>query len=153
MRELWPCLYPRRGATQRAALAADRTGGRFPAFPGDLAKAGLGLCTIALLAVVGTIMLAPFAWLICAAFKDKDVLNKYAFLPPPHEISHQTVNLDNFRDLFTANRQHQWAGQFLAIHFQLAVSGIDRDGRIRVLLFDGRIRDGQVSTSRDGTPC
>ncbi len=64
-------------------------------------KLAWGYARIALLAVVGTIMLAPFAWLICAAFKDKDVLNKYTFLPPPHEISHQTVNLDNFRDLFT----------------------------------------------------
>jgi ABC-type glycerol-3-phosphate transport system permease component len=54
----------------------------------------------ALLTVVGTIMLIPFAWLICAAFKDKAVLNEYTFLPPPSNISTQTINLGNFRTLF-----------------------------------------------------
>jgi ABC-type glycerol-3-phosphate transport system permease component len=55
---------------------------------------------VVLLALVGAIMLAPFIWLVCAAFKDKDALNKYTFLPPPSEISPKTVNLDNFRELF-----------------------------------------------------
>jgi multiple sugar transport system permease protein len=55
----------------------------------------------ALLALVGAVMLMPFAWLICAAFKDKDVLNEYMFLPPPQKISSTTINLDNFRTLFT----------------------------------------------------
>jgi multiple sugar transport system permease protein len=55
---------------------------------------------VALLGVVGTVMMLPFVWLVCAAFKDKDALNKYTLLPPPGEISHQTVNLDNFRKLF-----------------------------------------------------
>jgi ABC-type glycerol-3-phosphate transport system permease component len=63
-------------------------------------KVAWGFARLALLAIVGTVMLAPFAWLICAAFKDKDVLNKYTFLPPPQEISHQTINFDNFRTLF-----------------------------------------------------
>ncbi|HWP40937.1 MAG TPA: carbohydrate ABC transporter permease [Tepidisphaeraceae bacterium] len=52
------------------------------------------------LLIVGTIMLLPFVWLICAAFKDKDVLNEYMFLPPPSKISPRTVNTENFRTLF-----------------------------------------------------
>ena len=52
------------------------------------------------LAVVGTVMLLPFVWLICAAFKDKDVLQQYTFMPPVSEISSKTVNLGNFRTLF-----------------------------------------------------
>jgi ABC-type glycerol-3-phosphate transport system permease component len=55
---------------------------------------------ITVLALAGTVMLMPFVWLICAAFKDKDVLNEYVFLPPPAKISSKTINLDNFRELF-----------------------------------------------------
>jgi ABC-type glycerol-3-phosphate transport system permease component len=55
----------------------------------------------ALLAILGTVMLMPFAWLICAALKDKNYLNEYVFLPPPGKISHETVNLNNFRTLFS----------------------------------------------------
>jgi multiple sugar transport system permease protein len=51
------------------------------------------------LILVGTLMLLPFAWLICAAFKDIDAMNRYAFLPPPSEISSQTINLKNFHEL------------------------------------------------------
>jgi len=54
----------------------------------------------ALLAVVGTVIMLPFVWLVCAAFKDPDVLNEYTFLPPPQKISNETINLDNFRTLF-----------------------------------------------------
>jgi multiple sugar transport system permease protein len=56
---------------------------------------------LALLLVVGTIILMPFAWLVCASFKDKDVLNEYNFLPPLAKISSKTINLDSFRTLFT----------------------------------------------------
>jgi len=55
---------------------------------------------LALLLVVGTVIMLPFVWLICASFKDKAVLNEYTFLPPPTKISAQTINLDNFRTLF-----------------------------------------------------
>jgi ABC-type glycerol-3-phosphate transport system permease component len=41
----------------------------------------------------------PFVWLFCAAFKDKSVLNQYTFLPPPQEISRETVNLNSFKTL------------------------------------------------------
>jgi ABC-type glycerol-3-phosphate transport system permease component len=55
---------------------------------------------VALLMIVCTVMMLPFAWLICASFKDKAVLNEYTFLPPPTKISADTINLDNFRTLF-----------------------------------------------------
>jgi ABC-type glycerol-3-phosphate transport system permease component len=55
---------------------------------------------LALLVVVGTVMMLPFVWLLCAAFKDKAVLNEYTFIPPPAKISSDTINLDNFRTLF-----------------------------------------------------
>jgi ABC-type glycerol-3-phosphate transport system permease component len=61
---------------------------------------------VATLVVVGTIMLMPFAWLICSAFKDKEVLQKYTFLPPPSLLTQRTstgtmpINFDNFRTLF-----------------------------------------------------
>jgi multiple sugar transport system permease protein len=54
---------------------------------------------LALLACVSSVMLAPFLWLVCAAFKDKSVLNDYMFLPPWAQISSKTINLDNFRQL------------------------------------------------------
>jgi ABC-type glycerol-3-phosphate transport system permease component len=53
------------------------------------------------LVAAGCLMLAPFAWLVCAAFKDKDVLMQYIFLPPMSEWSPKTLNLDNFRQLFS----------------------------------------------------
>lgn len=62
-------------------------------------SAALKYGRFAVLILVGTLMLLPFAWLICAAFKDIDAMNKYAFLPPPSEISAKTINLQNFRDL------------------------------------------------------
>jgi ABC-type glycerol-3-phosphate transport system permease component len=49
-------------------------------------------------------VLSPFVWLIAAAFKDKSVLNQYAFFPPLDEWSAQTMNLDNFRRLFAGER-------------------------------------------------
>jgi len=52
-----------------------------------------------ILILVATVMLMPFAWLICASFKDPTVLNEYSFLPPPSHISSATVNLKNFHDL------------------------------------------------------
>jgi multiple sugar transport system permease protein len=55
---------------------------------------------LAVLFLVATVMLMPFAWLICSAFKDTNVMNEYTFLPPPSQISSQTVNLSNFHELF-----------------------------------------------------
>ena len=62
-------------------------------------KAASSYGRVAVLVVAVTIILMPFAWLVCAAFKDKSVLNEYTFLPPPAKVSSETVNLDNFRTL------------------------------------------------------
>jgi multiple sugar transport system permease protein len=62
--------------------------------------AAWGYGRITVLILVGTVILAPFAWLVCAAFKDPGVLNEYTFLPPPDKISRDTINLENFRTLF-----------------------------------------------------
>ncbi len=64
-------------------------------------KAAWKYARVASLVVIGTVMFIPFAWLVCAAFKDPNVLNDYTFLPPPSKISSQTVNVENFRTLFT----------------------------------------------------
>jgi len=54
---------------------------------------------LVILLLVATVMLMPFAWLVCSAFKNTDAMNQYSFLPPPSEISSKTLNLDNFRAL------------------------------------------------------
>jgi multiple sugar transport system permease protein len=43
--------------------------------------------------------LAPFAWIACAAFKDRSVLLEYSFLPPLAGWA-KTINLGSFRKLF-----------------------------------------------------
>jgi ABC-type glycerol-3-phosphate transport system permease component len=58
------------------------------------------------------VILLPFVWLICAAFKDTTVLNEYAFLPPIHKISHSTINLDSFRTLFREKQTVQGSVSF-----------------------------------------
>jgi ABC-type glycerol-3-phosphate transport system permease component len=62
-------------------------------------RAAVSYARLTVLLLVGTVMLMPFAWLVCAAFKDKDVLNEYTFLPPPEKISTETINLENFQTL------------------------------------------------------
>jgi ABC-type glycerol-3-phosphate transport system permease component len=61
---------------------------------------------------VSIVMLLPFVWLVCAAFKDKSVLNEHLFLPPPHAISSRTVNLDNFRTLVAPHETTQGTVSF-----------------------------------------
>jgi multiple sugar transport system permease protein len=56
---------------------------------------------VAVLTAVALVMLAPFAWLVCAAFKDPAVLNDYRFLPPISKWSSETINLTNFRVLLS----------------------------------------------------
>lgn len=53
-----------------------------------------------LLILVAALVLMPFGWLICAAFKDKSVLNEFTFLPPISRWSADTINLNNFITLF-----------------------------------------------------
>jgi len=43
--------------------------------------------------------LAPFAWIACAAFKDRGALMEYTFLPPP-SAWRRMINLGNFEKLF-----------------------------------------------------
>jgi multiple sugar transport system permease protein len=76
-------------------------------------RLGLTVGRFAVLSVVGTIMLLPFIWLVCASFKHPNVLNQYLFLPPisewstPQELNVQgkiipgvTVGFSNFERLF-----------------------------------------------------
>ena len=64
------------------------------------------------LLLVGTVILLPFVWLICAAFKDTTVLNEYRFLPPVSKISSHTLNLDSFRTLFADKQTVQGSVSF-----------------------------------------
>ena len=52
------------------------------------------------LASIADLILAPFFWLICSAFKDPEVLMAYTFLPPVAEWSSQTINFSNLKKLF-----------------------------------------------------
>ena len=60
-----------------------------------------------LLGIASVVVLAPFFWLVAAIFKDKAVLNDYIFLPPPSDWSEKTLNLNNFRELFSAKESVQ----------------------------------------------
>ncbi|MCS7033918.1 MAG: carbohydrate ABC transporter permease [Phycisphaerae bacterium] len=70
-------------------------------------RAGRAYLRLSVLLMVCSLMLLPFVWLICAAFKDKSVLNEYTFLPPvarwfPGDAGEPALlNLGNFRELFT----------------------------------------------------
>jgi ABC-type glycerol-3-phosphate transport system permease component len=63
-------------------------------------KLAISYARLVVLLCAGTIILMPFVWLVCAAFKDDSVLNEYTFLPPLHKISSATINLGSFRTLF-----------------------------------------------------
>jgi len=67
-------------------------------YPRDAEIAGACLRYI-LLGCAAFLVLSPFVWLVSSAFKDKDVLMQYSFLPPISEWSTRTINLDNFRTL------------------------------------------------------
>lgn len=56
---------------------------------------------------MSVVVLAPFLWLIAAAFKDPLVLNDYIFFPPLSEWSAQTMNLKNFARLFAGDEAVQ----------------------------------------------
>jgi len=64
------------------------------------------------LSLVAIVILMPFFWLICSAFKDKAVLNEYTFLPPIDKIDSSTINLDNFRTLFAEQQTVQGPVRF-----------------------------------------
>jgi len=54
------------------------------------------------LGCAASLILAPFLWLIAAAFKDREVLNEYIFFPPL-PWSDKTMNLENYRRLFAGD--------------------------------------------------
>ena len=62
---------------------------------------------VAALSVASVIVLAPFFWLLAAAFKDRQVLNEYIFFPPLSEWSSETINLKNFHKLFAGTESLQ----------------------------------------------
>jgi ABC-type glycerol-3-phosphate transport system permease component len=51
------------------------------------------------LILIASMVLAPFVWLLCSAFKDRTVLMKYTFLPPISKWISE-LNFDNFKELF-----------------------------------------------------
>jgi ABC-type glycerol-3-phosphate transport system permease component len=63
-------------------------------------KLALGYGRWVLLGLASVVVLAPFAWLACAIFKDKSVFGEFVFLPPPSQWSTRTLNLNSFRELF-----------------------------------------------------
>jgi len=54
------------------------------------------------LACAAALIVAPFLWLVAAAFKDREVLNEYIFFPPL-PWTDKTMNLENFRRLFAGD--------------------------------------------------
>jgi ABC-type glycerol-3-phosphate transport system permease component len=54
---------------------------------------------LVLLAAVALVFLSPFAYIACAAIKDRSVLMEYGFLPPFARWA-ETLTLDNFVQLF-----------------------------------------------------
>src|SRR5215213_2602289 len=64
------------------------------------------------LTLVAAVILMPFFWLVCSAFKDKSVLNEYTFLPPLSKIDSSTINFDNFRTLFAQQQTVQGPVRF-----------------------------------------
>ena len=84
--------------------------------PGKGWKLGPAYLRILLLCFAAFLTLTPFAWLICSAFKNKDVMMQYTFLPAWNHVykdsygniqilhwfgENGTLTLDNFHRLLT----------------------------------------------------
>lgn len=69
-------------------------------------KAALAFLRWVALGCAASLILAPFGWLVAAAFKDREVLNEYIFFPPL-PWSDKTMNLENFRRLFAGDSSVQ----------------------------------------------
>lgn len=81
---------------------------------------------VTVLLLVAFVTLLPFAWLVCAAFKDASVLNEYVFLPPLSAWSSKTINLSNFIKLFEPRQTLQgpvYFQRFIANSLFLASAG------------------------------
>lgn len=63
-------------------------------------RAALTFMRYALLVTAGLLFLSPFLWLICSAFKNKEVAYDYTFLPPARTWLHGGLTLANFTELF-----------------------------------------------------
>jgi len=59
------------------------------------------------LCAASALILTPFVWLVCAAFKSPGALMTHAFLPPLDELSAKTINFGNFRRLFASRSTSQ----------------------------------------------
>jgi ABC-type glycerol-3-phosphate transport system permease component len=70
-------------------------------------KLALSYLRVVVLGTAAVGVLAPFVWLVAAAFKDKAYLNEYIFFPPLSEWSEKTLNLNNFRELFAGKSSVQ----------------------------------------------
>ena len=66
-------------------------------------KTALAYLRWVLLGCAAALILAPFLWLVAAAFKDREALNEYVFFPPLSEWSEKTMNLSNYRRLFAGD--------------------------------------------------
>ena len=62
---------------------------------------------VVILGLASIVVLSPFMWLLAAIFKDRTVLNEYIFFPPPSEWSSETMNLNNFKELFSGKSSVQ----------------------------------------------
>lgn len=65
-------------------------------------KAAFAYLRAVALASAASLVVAPFLWLVAAAFKDREVLNEYVFFPPLPWTG-ETMNLDNYRRLFAGD--------------------------------------------------
>ncbi len=100
-------------------------------------KLGWNYLRVTALLCISTVMLLPFVWLVCAAFKDRTVMNEFTFVPPiktwvgdhvrqevdgnvtfrpardfavppkPDDIIPGTMNVNNFRKLFEVQQTAQ----------------------------------------------
>lgn len=75
-------------------------------------RRALRFARLAILLSAAAIMLTPFVWLVCAAFKAPSVLMQHTFLPPIRDISSQTINLGNFKTLFAETQTVQGPVRF-----------------------------------------
>ncbi len=70
----------------------------------------------AILSSVCALVLTPFAWLICSAFRHPDVFNDYTFLPPLQKMLEGEITLGNFHRLLT-NPQQTVAGEVYFLQY------------------------------------
>ncbi len=70
------------------------------AFDARRPRLALRYTRLIFLILIAVVFLAPFAWIVCGAFKDSAALFRYTFLPPLADWR-EHLSLDNFSRLFT----------------------------------------------------